>query len=283
LILIESKVDSKQGDTQLQRYTDHLAAEKERKPLKKTSLVFITRDYEAATVALTAPNHSFNFKLTRWFEFYRKLKAHVKKNSDGLAKQLKLFMEENRMSLGNQFRSTDLVAMENFLSTKALMNETLDGEVSEKARKILGSVSNLKRHVDQQLRECHRYTVYIEFKGFDCAIGYWFPHENLDQPVWVGITLNSNPSAPMRKEIIQAFRGWLEKSGGSWTGEQLEDETEWSSICKGKTIQSLMGEDDHVQAIKKHFLQLLEEVGQFKKAYPSLPWATNVSEAEAED
>ncbi|MGB7749415.1 MAG: PD-(D/E)XK nuclease family protein [Verrucomicrobiia bacterium] len=58
LILIESKVDSKQGDTQLQRYADHLAAEKKRKALKKTSLVFITRDYEAATVALTAPDPS---------------------------------------------------------------------------------------------------------------------------------------------------------------------------------------------------------------------------------
>jgi hypothetical protein len=65
---------------------------------------------------LETPDHSFNFKVTRWFGFYNKLKAYMKKNSDGLAEQLKLFMEENHMLLGNQFRSTDLVAMENYLS-----------------------------------------------------------------------------------------------------------------------------------------------------------------------
>jgi hypothetical protein len=276
LILIESKVDSKQGGTQLQRYADHLAAEKERKALKKTSLVFITRDYEAATVALSAPDHSFNFKNTRWFEFYNKLKAHVKKNSDGLAEQLKLFMEENRMSLGNQFRSTDLVAMENYLSAKALMDETLNGEVSEKTKKIFGSVSNLKRNVDEQLRDHHRYVIY----SGECVIGYWFPHENPDKPVWVGIELWSDPRSQARKEEIQAFRGWIKKSGGSWTGEQLDDETGWSGIRRGKAIQSLIGEEDHVRAIKNHLLQLLEEIGQFKKTYPNLSWATNAPEVD---
>jgi len=277
LILIESKVDATQGDTQLQRYADHLAAEKEQKALKKTSLVFITRDYEAATVTLTAPDHSFSFKVTRWFEFYNKLKAHVKKNSDGLAEQLKLFMEENRMSLGNQFRSTDLVAMENYLSAKALMDETLNGEVSEKIRKILGSASDLKRNVDQQLRDHHRYVI---FSG-ECVIGYWFPHENPDKPVWVGIELWSDPRSRTRKEEIQAFRDWIEKSGGSWTGEQLDDETAWSCIRRGKAIQFLIGEEDHVRAIKNHLLQLLEEIGRFKKKYPNLSWAnTNVPEEE---
>jgi len=41
--------------------------------------------------------------------------------------------------------------------------------------------------------------------------------------------------------------------------------------------------EDHVRQIKDHLLQLLEEVGQFKKTYPGLPWAkTSIREAETE-
>lgn len=275
LILIESKVESQQGSTQLQRYAEILAAEKISKALDRTSLVFITRDYEAAIATSTDPH--FNFRVTRWFKFYKTLKAHLEKNSDGLSKQLKLFMEENRMSLGNQFRSTDLVAMENFLSARALMDETLDGEVSVKARKILGKVSNLKNHVEEQLRDQKRYTVFSELEGFDCAFGYWFPHENPDKPVWVGITLNSNPSAALRKEVIQAFHDWQQESNGSW---QLDNENEWIGIRKGKAIQSLIAGDDHIRAIKDYLLDLLEEVRGFKKAHSVLRWP-RVPESEA--
>ncbi len=278
LILIESKVSSKQGPTQLQRYAEHLAAEKKRKALEKTSLVFITRDYESATIAMPTDS-SFSFCLTRWFEFYNYLKAHV--NNDGLAKELKLFMEENRMSLGKQFRSTDLVAMENILSAKALMDETLQGEVSQKAWKILGLVSTIKK-APNELRDNKRYVIYRYFRAVACLIGYWFPHENPDEPVWVGITLYSDPGAPMRKEVIQVFHDWVEKSGGSWTAQQLDDERAWSYIRKGKAIQSLIGEKDHVRTIKDHFLHLLDEVGQFKQTYPGLPWATSDTEVETE-
>ena len=180
LILIESKVPSKQGPDQLQRYADHLADAKNRHALQKTSLVFITRDYESAAPTFLAGQ---TLTLARWFQFYRYLKAHV--NGDGLAKELKLFMEENRMSLGNQFRSTDLVSLENFLSAKALMDETLQGEVSEAAKKSLGSVSKTRKAI-VQLYDHERYIIQTEFGGGDfyCMIGYWLPHENPDDPIW---------------------------------------------------------------------------------------------------
>lgn len=97
LVFIESKVDSVQGDTQLQRYSEHLTAEKEKKGYKKVALVFITRDYEA-TSNPEPQDPNFKFQTTRWFTFYDRIKVHLKNNNDGLANQLKQFMEENRMS-----------------------------------------------------------------------------------------------------------------------------------------------------------------------------------------
>ncbi|MGO8930710.1 MAG: hypothetical protein ACLQU3_27950 [Limisphaerales bacterium] len=286
LIFVESKHDAVQGYDQLQHYADQLDAARSREAFDRIALVFITRDYEPAQPPQTTVPLLFTFKGTRWFEFYQHLKARVKKNSDGLAEQLKLFMEEKRMSLGNQFRSTDLVAMESFLSAKALMDETLDG-ISEKATKILGQPFTKIKYAIDQMRDLKRYLIYSEFMGsdrragFQCLIGYWFPHENPDEPVWVGIALASNPKAPVHRQLNQAFRDWSLKSGGSWAAYQIDDETAWSWIRKVKAVRSFMGGEDHVGAIKDYLLALLEDVREFKKAYPSLPWSS-ASEVEAD-
>ena len=271
LIFVESKLPSTQGVDQLKKYAEQLEAAHRETPLAKTSLVFITRDYEFAE----KPNVSdvtfkLNFCQTRWFVFYRHLKAHI--NSDGLAKELKLFMEENHMSLGNQFRSTDLVSLENFLSAKALMDETLQGKVTEAVFKILGSVTSLNKAAIQ-LRDHHRYVVYAQFEGFECHIGYWLPHQNPDEPVWVGITLNSNPTSKNRKDIVLAFREWNQKTAGAWEADNLDNEKAWVCIYKGKAIHALMSGADHVREIKNHLISLLDEVKEFKKAYPKLPWS----------
>lgn len=267
LVFVESKQDSVQGDDQLQRYADHLHAAQNREDLVQVSLVFITRDYESAEKPLWRNEPlQWNFQRTRWFQFYRYLKAHV--NGDGLANQLKLFMEENRMSLGNQFRSTDLVALENFLSAKALMDETLDGEVIAEARRVLDSVEGTKKS-GNQLRDHHRYIICnSNWTVIACMIGYWLPQERVDDRVRVGITLESKDS-PARHAVIAAFRDWVKKGGGAWS---LDDESGGSSMRKGKELQCFSGEDDHIRSIQNYFIELLREVEDFQKSYPNVPW-----------
>lgn len=278
LILIESKLGSTQGPTQLQRYADHLADSKHRGALEKTSLVFITKNYEAAPESL---KDDPRFHLERWFHFYKYLKAHV--NGDGLAKELKLFMEENRMSLGNKFRTTDLIAMENFTSARAIMNETLQGEVFNAAWKVLGKMSSLKKAMEQ-LRQHNRYIIYAGLGAQDlyCLAGYFFPREHPDESIWVGIHIESNPNSKIRQEVIKAFRGWIEKSGKTWVASGLDGEKEWSRIYKGEKLQSFMAKEDHVRAVKDYLLGLLEEVRQFQRAYPNLPWSVSISEPDDE-
>lgn len=270
LIFVESKLPATQGDDQLQRYADHLVSEFRTRGFSKASLVFITRDYEAAQKPMVADS-SFQpaFVQTRWFQFYRHLKNHL--NGDGLAEQLRLFMEENRMSLGNQFRSIDLVALENFLGAKALMDETLDGEVADEAQKILGSIDRSEAKKLTQLREHERYIIMnSNWQILPCLIGYWLPSGNPDDRVMVGISLESNPNATARKEVVAAFRTWVAGEGNSWT---LDGESEWSPMSKRKELQCFTGGENHVRAIKNYLLGLLEEVGRFRKSHPEAPWA----------
>jgi hypothetical protein len=193
-------------------------------------------------------------------------------NGDGLAKELKLFMEGNRMSLGNQFRSTDLVALENFASAKALMDETLEGEVREAALRIVGEVSSPKKVLYQLLD--NRYVLHHgNWRGdVDFLIGYSLPNENPDDPVWVGIRIFSNPASSVHKQVTEAFLGWSAGAGRDWKSDGLDDETAWSSIRKGKALQALMGEADHIRAIKNHLLAILKEVEAFHNKYPELHW-----------
>jgi hypothetical protein len=280
LVFVESKLNSAQWGDQLQRYADHLHAAQRDKGVDEVALVFITRDFEAAETPLLAdPRFQLNFQPTRWFQFYLHLKAHG--NGDGLATELKLFMEENRMSLGHQFRSTDLVALENFFSAKALMDETLEGEVSEAMRGLPGGLYAVRRGLTY-FRDDHRYVASNDnWKEIECHVGYWLPHEKPDEGVWVGITLYNTPFAPARDEVIAAFRSWV-KRGGEWTGEELDNPKAKSAIYKGTDLQALMGGPDHVQAIKDYLLSLLKEVEMFRKSYPNLRWC-RADAAESDD
>ena len=268
LIFVESKLPSTQGSDQLQRYVEHLNAATTKQSVQKTSLVFITRDYEAASGTLMIDPR---FKLARWFEFYQILKSHV--NGDGLAKELMLFMKDNHMSVGNQFRAIDLVALENFLSVKALMDETLDGEVAEEAKRILGGITSIKK-ASNQLRDQGRYIISsLNWNDLCPMIGYWLPRDEPDEPVWLGITIESNPSSAMKADIRKAFQGWLAGAGHEWKADGLDDEMAWGSIYKGRFIQSFLGGTDHVHDVKRYLLSLLSEVEAFRTAYPKLPWS----------
>ncbi len=163
------------------------------------------------------------------------------------------------------------------------MDETLGSEVAEKVREILGSCSNLGSEVEQQLREQKRYTLFADDKkGLGCVIGYWFPNENPEKPVWVGIELDSATKNPAHGQIIHAFQGWRAESKGSWESGHRSGEKEWEFIRKGKSIQSFIGGEDHVRVVKNHLLDLLEEVKEFKKAYPNLPWNSPLVETQSQ-
>ena len=172
--------------------------------------------------------------------------------------------------------------MESFLGVKALMDETLQGEVTLEAKKIFGDVSSIKGAM-KQLRDNERYTIHTAFgrSDFFCVIGYWFPNRNPDDPVWLGIVLTSNPKSKIRKEIIAAFRSLVSDKGHGWAAANLDDEKAWCELSMGRSLGSFLSEDDHVRAIKNYFVHLLQDVKAFKKSTPKLPWsASGADDAE---
>ena len=45
---------------------------------------------------------------------------------------------------------------------------------------------------------------------------------------------------------------------------------EWATLVKGKSLQSFLGEPDHIRAVKDYFLLLLQEAQHFRVALAAL-------------
>jgi hypothetical protein len=270
MIFIESKIDSTENPGQLEKYSGTIAKQE---GFDKTRIIYITRDFQ---MPRPAPVIS-----TRWSDFYQHLKAHV--NSDGLANELKLFMEKNRMSQRNQFTAIDSLALGNFLAAKSLMDDTLWSGVHAEFEKILGKVSS-RRQAVTQLSEHDQYIIYAEFgNDLGCLLGYWLPNDEPTKVASIGLTLQSNPKSSIRKKVVSAFRDFASKTGNGWQEDELDDEKAWGGIYKRRELHTFMAQPDHVKAIKDYLLSLLEEVKRFKKSHPELPWSANVIEADEED
>jgi|GEM_PF-1540623 len=293
LVYIESKVGShentrgeaqtsdydpvKVSKGQLQTYTE-LLAEECRQQKATGSLIFITRDYEFIDHS-SFKNSTVHFYQTRWFQFFQHLKS--RKSSDGLESQLKLFLKENRMSIGNQFRSTDLVALENFHGAKALMDETLE-EVSDRWRKVLGK-GGWKHKAIGQLRRHGRYMIETKFPGFEALLGYWLPQDNPDESVSLGIVFYCNPKAEQRDAILSAFREWASKRGDAWDVSGMDDPKSWAELTRWQWLRNLQTSEDHVAAVKNYFAELVTELEAFKSEFPKLPWTPADTKDEEEE
>ncbi len=271
IVFIESKIDSTENPGQLPKYAKVI---QEREDFDCNAIVYITRDFE-----ILRPEPVIT---TRWSKFYDHLKAYV--NGDGLAEQLKLFMEENKMAVRNQFTAIDSLALGNFLGARALMHETLWGTgVDEEFKRTLGKVSSEKECM-KQLRDHQRYVMYNDLgtdDDFECILGYYLPNGEPAESTWVGVWLCSNWKSRIRKDVISAFRDFAKKNDG-WKGVNLDDEKEWGSISKAAELQTFMAQPDHIKGIKDHFLTLLNDVKRFKLEHPELPWPTSVADTADE-
>jgi hypothetical protein len=281
LLFIESKVASKQGADQLQRYADHLALASKETGIIRSTLVYITRDYETVTAPkFPDPSLCEFVPPTRWFHFYRILCQHT--SGDTLAEELKTFMKENNMSLGNRFRAADILTLQHLLHVKALMDETLD-TLKVHATNIVAVRPTKKSRSRGQLEESSRYVLQFALgnaNDLECLVGYWLSDETEDDMPWVGIEINSNPHSPRREEIRLAMRSWSE---AKWGEAKPADPTNWWGVGNGKPLRAFLGEDDQIQAIKTFLSSLLDDVADFRKTHPSLPWGTATSQSDAEE
>lgn len=272
IIFVESKVGSREHDDQLKRYAEIL--HDKFSGYQHKFLLYITRDFDPKVkeeIFKDIPETTVQFKQLRWHQFYQFLKPQADKM---LVQEILTFMGEYRMAHTNQFSSNDVIALANFTKSLNLMEETMWGEVSQQFEKVLGAIK--KRATALTQIESHgRYLMSVDmpYGKWWCGLGFILKtSEPTDYPI-VRLLLQVNPSSPRRSEIIKAMKNICEQDQG-WKGYDLDSPSLWSKIVRDKSLQDFLSEEDHVAAIRKFFLEALDELKKIKEQeqYSRLPW-----------
>lgn len=125
VVMIESKIGSKEGPEQLRRYAEHLDR---LTGFGGKTLVYITRGYDPkeAGEIVSALDGSVRFEQLRWHDFYRFLQTIEK---DALVEEVMTFMEEQGMARSYRLSTTDLMALSGVPRAFEIFDETLGDEV----------------------------------------------------------------------------------------------------------------------------------------------------------
>lgn len=276
VVMIESKIGSKEGSEQLRRYAEHLDG---MEGIGGKTLMYITRGYDPKDPdeILSDLNANFRFKQLRWHGFYRFLQTLEK---DSLIEEVIAFMEEQGMARSYRFSAADLMALSGLPQAFDLMDETLDGGVNSELEHFTGSKS--RRESMSVFRRLRRYCVLAQLHGFDlfCYVGY---HLNTaDGYPEVGVHLQAQPRATGRSASIDGMRRIVLFDG--WDSYNLDDPAGWAGVHRTVSLAGLLSAEDHVAAVEQFFIesirQLRVELTAFKKERPDLPWNGGSSPAK---
>jgi len=281
LIFIESKIGSQEGEEQLSRYAEILHG---LPGFQHKFLLYITRDFDPkdqVDVFKNISQSTVQFKQLRWHQFYRFLKSQA---DTMLVQEILTFMEESRMAHNNQFSPLDLIALANFTKSLKLMEEIMWGDVSQRFENVLGVIKKKQKSTAlTEMQKWGRYimTAWMPSGRWWCGLGFILKTPHLtDYPI-VRFVLEVAPNSPRRAEIIEAMKDICEQHG--WRGYKLDSSKDWAGIVKEKSLQDFLSEEDHVIAIQRFFLQVLDELERIKAQYPKLPWVAIQDNRESFD
>jgi PD-(D/E)XK nuclease superfamily len=268
VILIESKIGSKENPAQLQKYAEIL----DKLPnVRDKVLVYVTRDFEPkdrSTILHKIPDSNIQFIQVRWHQFYQFLKTQT---ATILVEEIIKFMQEHQMAHNNQFSSIDLIALVNFKNSIKLMEQTMWGEVSQQFKIVLGSISQKSTTITQ----LHRHDRYLMYSWMPdkwwCGLGFLLNTSSSTGYPTVCLVLEVDPNSSCKADIIKAMKAICQKNP-DWKGCDLDNSKAWSRIVLGRSLQTFLSEEDHVFAIQEFFMRSLDELSNIKAKYSDLPW-----------
>lgn len=175
---------------------------------------------------------------------------------------------------GPRFSADDLIALSGLPRALDLLEETMDAEVRHELVRFSGN--KLKRtsaSLMQQIRGDKGYFIYGSLDredNFGCYVGYALRNPDGYPRLQVGLY------ADVEAEGDDVMRAAIEKisrlDGWQLNLENPEEGEAW----REKNLVGLLGEEDHVVAVKGFFFesirQLKDELTVFKKEHPDLPW-----------
>jgi hypothetical protein len=266
LLFIENKIGAREGEQQLENYLNYLGREVEKGT--NCALLYITHFYDPKKVD---PPQGVLFYQIRWWQIHEIL-GLIKFESDPVVFQARLYMKESGMSMSRNFSSEHTRAMAQWISVKAMMDESFRGSVEEKFKKINRGVKFDPEKAAQDLLFLEDY-LYIAGYYFWIGIGYSLTDTIDKDYADVGGAIVVEPEfSKNRAQVIASLKEFAKKND-SWKprGNQY-DKKEAFWIEKLRSLKEFINSEDDIDLIQLWFLEILSDVEEFQKDYPQLKW-----------
>jgi hypothetical protein len=262
LVFVESKLGTTAQGDQLYRYADHAGASRH---IARRFLAYVTRDFdpqEAMLDWLRTEVSGLSCVSSRWHVFYRLLE---KARPDAFTEEVLLFMEQQGMAQTNRFTPLDVLTLANVQAVIGLMDSTLSGEIEAEFEKVAGSVKKGGTRRSQLVNK-NRYIIYTGLaNGMWCGLGYYLPDADLSGYPMLRTTVEIDYRAPKFRDIVQKMSEIAKIVG--WNTYDLDSAFRWAGIYRAKSLEHLLHEADHVEAVKQEFRDQLSDLATVREQF----------------
>lgn len=255
LIFIENKVDSIEGNGQLEKYAKFLNQIK----YKECHLFYCTKIIEEKKVNFS------NFSQFRWKNIY----DYYEDREVELLVEFLEYLEEEGIVMNKKFNFTDMVVMENIVETIAKMDEVLN-ETSKHLEKNFGKCIQYSGR-STQIERNNGYSSYITYvlngNGYtDISATFNFNKNEYEVP-----HLELKLMVEKSSEYFNKFKDIIDN-------ESLSDELEGDVYNNGiniwiaEPIQDFLSSETQVEDMKYWFKEQIGKIVKLKNETPDFGW-----------
>ena len=260
LLMIESKVSSKEGPDQLLRYAEQLTLAEG----SNRYLVYITRDYEPKDAELIKKKYpSVRFFQLRWYQFYQFLE---RQQSTTMIEEVLKFMQEHEMTKITTITPDKLQAFKFIPELFEYFDAVLYDDIADEFTRVFGKPG---KPLEEIVYERYCLTSWVE--DWNCQLGFWMPGEEDTLP-YVGVTLEINADLGYRRwnnlaRKLKQVELESAQSAFPWHGESLDTPNTWATISLLTPMSEILKEINNVDAAKRHLTACLKEAERVKQQY----------------
>ena len=257
ICFIENKVNSKEGERQLERYAKVLNnIFKEEK--KNVYLRCCTKYYDKKEI------NTLDFKQFRWMDVYNFLKQYEERE---IVKEFLEFIRSEEMSSAGEFDFQDMIILSNFNYTISKINECFDNiiDIMEEHFQNLNRTSTIKQINDSN--------------------GFWLWKENILGIGYSEVYLGISVLAIQGKSVPRLMAGINIKKNNSQFDQfkkYLEDENvifekfyigeDKIDVWFEESFSKFIPNENQLDEIQDWFFEKLKKVNDFKKKSNKLNW-----------
>jgi len=243
VILIECKVDSKQGENQLSRYDQILKG----KAAETKKLVYLTKYHESIKSI-----KDINIQHFTWFDIHEL----INEQCNILTIELKNFLKEFNIAMKTNFSNLDIVALETIGDTISKMDQVLNN-VEEDFSKLFGKPSKSSSRSTRLGSKS-----YIQYKHFDSAnimLEYGFMWYDWGA-VMIGFEIYiKKPFNDNSKIVYDKLKDSL-KNNSNWEIEE-EEYDKYNSIGQYLELNAILNDSSsHVVDMAKYLKDWMNEI-----------------------